>query len=92
MRAARAGARIDRLLLVAPPPALIAPAGIAASGLRTLVLVGEYDTIAPAPELAAAFESAAQVELHVIPHADHFFLEGLAEIGRRAAEWLGAGS
>jgi alpha/beta superfamily hydrolase len=51
--------------------------------------VGEYDTIARAPELASAFESAAQVELHVIPHADHFFLEGLAEIGRIATEWLG---
>lgn len=89
VRAAR-GARVDRLLLVAPPPALIAPAAIAARGLPALVLVGEYDTIAPARELAAAFEGAAQIALHVIPHADHFFGEGLAEIGRIAAEWLSA--
>ena len=54
------------------------------------MLVGEYDRIAPARDLAAAFEGAAQVTLHVIPHADHFFGEGLAEIGRLAAEWLGA--
>jgi alpha/beta superfamily hydrolase len=90
LRAARASARIERLLLVAPPPALIEPVAIAGSGRRTLVLVGEYDTIAPARELAAACERAPQVELHVIPHADHFFLEGLAEIARLAAAWLEA--
>ena len=89
VRAARTEGRVDRLLLVAPPPTLVAPVAIAASGLRALVLVGEYDTLAPARDLAAAFEGAAQVELHVIPHADHFFLEGLAEIGRSAAAWLG---
>jgi alpha/beta superfamily hydrolase len=88
VRAARAGARVDRLLLVAPPPALIAPAAIAASGLPALVLVGEYDTIAPARDLAAAFEGAPQIALHVVPHADHFFGEGLAELTRIAAEWL----
>jgi alpha/beta superfamily hydrolase len=88
VRAARHGARLERLLLVAPPPTLIAPAAIAGSGLPALVLVGEYDAIAPARELAAAFEGAAQVALHVISHADHFFMEGLAEIGRLAAEWL----
>jgi len=90
LRAAGTNARIDRLLLVAPPPALVEPAAIAASGRRTLVLVGEYDTIAPARELRAAFERAPQVELHVIPHADHFFGEGLAELARIAAAWLEA--
>lgn len=88
LRAACAAPRVERLLLVAPPPALVAPAAIAESGRRTLVLVGEYDTIAPARELAAAFRDAAQVELHVVPNADHFFLEGLAEIGRLALAWL----
>jgi alpha/beta superfamily hydrolase len=83
-------ARVGRLLLVAPPPALVAPHAIVASGRPALVLVGEYDRIAPARDLAAAFEGAAQVALHVIPHADHFFGEGLAEIGRLAAEWLEA--
>ena len=90
LRAAGANGRVDRLLLVAPPPTLVAPAAIAASGRRTLVLAGEYDTIAPARELSAAFERTPQVELHVIPHADHFFGEGLAEIARLAAAWLEA--
>ena len=88
LRAAASAPRVDRLLLVAPPPALVAPAAIADAGRRTLVLAGEYDTIAPARELRAAFESVPQVELHVIAHADHFFGEGLSELARLAAAWL----
>jgi pimeloyl-ACP methyl ester carboxylesterase len=81
---------VRRLLLVAPPPALVSPTAIADSGLRTLALVGEYDTLAPARELTEAFDSAPHVTLHVIQHADHFFAEGLAELGRVAKDWLGA--
>jgi hypothetical protein len=88
LRAARASARVERLALVAPPPALLAPAEIVAARRPTLVLVGEYDAIAPARELGAALARGPGVELHVIPHADHFFGEGLAEIGRLAADWL----
>lgn len=91
LRASAGNPRVRRLLLVAPPPALVAPDAIADSGLRTLVLVGEYDTLAPARELTEAFDSAPQVTLQVIQHADHFFAEGLAELGRLAKEWL-AGS
>lgn len=91
VRAAAGNPRVRSLLLVAPPPALVAPTTIAYAGLRTLVLVGEYDTLAPARELIAAFDSAPHVSLEVIPHADHFFAEGLAELGRLAREWL-AGS
>jgi uncharacterized protein len=80
--------RIERLILVAPPPQLVAPEAVAAAGRRTLVLVGEYDTLASARILEAAFARAPQVTFHVIPHADHFFAEGLGEIGRLAAEWL----
>jgi hypothetical protein len=90
VRAAGADDRIERLLLVAPPPALVELAAIAGSGRRALVLVGEYDTIAPARDLAAACERAPRVTLHVIPHADHFFGEGLAELGRLAAAWRAA--
>jgi alpha/beta superfamily hydrolase len=88
LRAAEGNLRVKRLLLVAPPPTLVSPTSIADSGLRTLVLVGEYDTLAPARELTEAFDSAPQVTLHVIQHADHFFAEGLAELGRVAKEWL----
>jgi hypothetical protein len=87
VRAAGA-ARVERLILVAPPPQLVAPEALAALGKRALVLVGEYDAIAPARALEAAFARAPHVTLHVLRHADHFFAEGLGEIGRLAAEWL----
>jgi alpha/beta superfamily hydrolase len=85
---AAGGPRIERLILVAPPPSLVAPEAVAAAARRALVLVGEYDALAPARALEAAFARAPHVALHVIPHADHFFAEGLGEIGRLAAEWL----
>jgi uncharacterized protein len=87
---AAAAPRVEKLILVAPPPQLVAPEAIAASARRALVLVGEYDTLAPARALDAAFARAPNVALHVIPHADHFFAEGLGELGRLAAEWLDA--
>jgi uncharacterized protein len=88
VRAAATHPRIERLLLAAPPPALIEPGVIASGSRRTLVLVGEYDTLAPASELRSAFERAPHVTLRVIRHADHFFGEGLGEVARLAAEWL----
>jgi alpha/beta superfamily hydrolase len=87
LRAASA-ARVERLILVAPPPSLVAPEELAARRKPTLVLVGEYDTLAPARALEAACAGAPHVALRVIAHADHFFAEGLGEIGRLAAEWL----
>ena len=82
------GRRVDRLVLVAPPPALISPDAIVATGKRTLVLTGAKDTLAPVEDLEAALGESPQIELHVIPGADHFFAEGLAELGQKAAAWL----
>jgi len=88
VRAAATARRVRALLLVAPPPALLAPDAIVATGLRTLVLVGEYDTLAPARDLADAFAGAPQITLQILPHADHFFAEGLTDLGRHAKDWL----
>ncbi|HET6305292.1 MAG TPA: alpha/beta family hydrolase [Myxococcota bacterium] len=89
--AARAGSRelrVRRLVLVAPPPSLLDRAALAAFAGRALVVVGAGDRIAPPRELEA-IASDAQVRLHVIAEADHFFGAGLAELGRIAREWLG---
>ena len=91
LRAGAAAARVDRLLLVAPPPALVPPSAIAAAGRRALVLVGEYDRLAPARELTAGLAQVPDVDVRVISHADHFFGEGLSELARLAADWLSAG-
>lgn len=89
VRAAAASPRVRRLLLVAPPPALLERAALEGFGGQVLALVGEEDTLAPAAELDPLFPGGPR-RLERIPGGDHFFMVGLSEIGRLAAEWLGA--
>lgn len=91
VRAARQEPRVRRLLLVAPPPSLIAPAEITSGGQRVLVLAGADDAIAPAAELEASLAGGSGTHFVCIAQADHFFSAGLAEVGRAASSWLGAG-
>lgn len=88
VRAAGRFRRVDRLILVAPPPALIDPPALVAAERRMLVLVGAEDRLAPAAVLAEALAEADAIRLEVIPGADHFFTAGLAELGRLCTEWL----
>ena len=76
---------------MAPPPALIAPARIAALRARTLVITGDRDNFVSVPALEAAFASAANVTLRVLRGADHFFMDGQSALGREASEWLSGG-
>ena len=91
VRAAEHSPRVRRLVLVAPPPALIAPARIAALRARTLVITGDRDNFVSVPALEAAFASTANVTLRVLRGADHFFMDGQSALGREAIEWLGGG-
>lgn len=88
VRAAAGHPRVDRLILVAPPPSLISPEAIAASGKRVLAITGALDDLAPAAALEAAFADVPHVELVVLPGTDHFFTKGLAELARRVGDWL----
>ncbi len=90
VRAAERAPRVRRLVLVAPPPALIAPARIAALKARTLIVVGDRDDFVPLPALRDALAAAPNVSLRVLPGVDHFFMDGLAALGRETGEWLGA--
>jgi alpha/beta superfamily hydrolase len=89
LRATAAEPRVTRLVLVAPPPALLDRAALARFAGRTLVLAGERDALAPAAELAAVAATSERIELVVVPEADHFFAFGLAEIGKRTLSFLG---
>ena len=91
VRAAERSPRVRRLVLIAPPPALIAPARIAALRARTLVITGDRDSFVQVPALEAAFAGAANVTLRVLRGADHFFMDGQAALGREVSEWLGDG-
>jgi hypothetical protein len=91
VRAAERSPRVRRLVLVAPPPALIAPARIAALRARSLVLAGDRDNFVPLAGLKDAFASAANVTFRVLPGVDHFFGADLGALGRELSEWLTAG-
>lgn len=80
--------RVDRLILVAPPPRLIPPETIAEVGKRVLAITGALDDLAPAAVLEAAMADVPQVELVVLSDTDHFFATGLAELARCVSAWL----
>jgi len=91
IRAALLHPRIGRVLLVAPPGPLLEPGALRALERPTLILTGADDRLAPPRALAAEIEDAPHARLDVIPEADHFFVAGLAELGRRAYAWLAPG-
>ncbi len=87
LRAAAASPRVRRLVLVAPY------GGVDAAALgerRTLILAGEHDRMSPPEPLEAVAAGAPQVRFVQIEGADHFFGEGLAQLGAAVAEWLQA--
>jgi alpha/beta superfamily hydrolase len=79
---AAADPRVRRLVLVAPPPALVDAKALAAAGGRVLALVGEADTLAPPEGVRGVLAGIPKSELIVIPDADHFFGVGLGAIRR----------
>ena len=89
VRSSAAGARVERLLLVAPPPGMLDAQRLAGFDGEALALVGEADDLAPAAELEPLFGAEGR-QLQRVRGADHFFGAGLSELGRRAAGWLGA--
>lgn len=80
--------RIGRLILVSPPLALLDPPVLTGFAGPALVVAGEYDAFAPPAALEAIVSSAPRARLEVVPEADHFYLTGLAAIGRAATAWL----
>lgn len=89
LRVGRDEKRVERLILVAPPPALLPAEPFASLGRPLLVLAAAEDEIAPPAELEPLVRAAPAARLEVIPKADHFFMAGLALVGQLAANWLG---
>jgi alpha/beta superfamily hydrolase len=88
VRVASANPRVRRLLLVAPPPALLDADALAQFRGSALVLVGSHDSFAPTAELAERLGAGERRRLEVIPEADHFFMTGLGDIARLSRAWL----
>jgi len=90
VRVGGAEPRVRRLLLVAPPPALLDTAPLSAFRGDVLIAVGTDDLIAPADELERIAASLPRARFEGIRGADHFFSCGLADVGRVAGAFLGS--
>lgn len=80
--------RIRRLLLVAPPLAMLDRAALAGFRGAVLIVAARHDEFSAAGELEALCASLPRGTFHLVPDADHFFVAGLAEVSRAAAAWL----
>lgn len=81
--------RVMHLVLVAPPPALLAAERLDAGERQVLLLAGRHDTIAPPAALEAIAKERVGVRFVLLEDADHFFAAGLAALGAEVASWLG---
>jgi len=82
---------VTRLLLVAPPPALLPSDAFAGVSAPVLVVTGAADPLAPPAELSRLLGDCPGARLEVIPRADHFFGAGLGELRRVILDALGEG-
>ena len=80
--------RVQKLVLVAPPPKMLDRDALASCGRALLVVVGDQDEYAPVEDLREIFEGVDRTELIVLPGVDHFFMAGLAELGRALHGWF----
>lgn len=90
--AAHAGARWQKLVLVAPPTALADLGALAEVRQPILIVCAQHDPLcdrALLNRLIAPLGESARLE--VIPHADHGFRRGSSALGQVVAEWLRAG-
>lgn len=87
-RIAMRAPRVRRLVLVAPPPAMLDGPALAAWGHPMLVIAGDRDGYVPIDELRTGLAGASALELVVLEGVDHFFMKGLGEVGRSVRRWL----
>ena len=83
--------RFDRLVLVAPPTALIDFSSLAELKRPVLVACPEVDPLCDRAELARWIGPlGGRAQLAVIPESDHVFRRGLPELGHEVVRWLGS--
>lgn len=82
--------RARRAILVAPPPAMLDAEALAAWGHPILAIAGDRDDYVPIDELRAKLAPIEAVEIVVLEGVDHFFMAGLADVGRACRAWLTA--
>ena len=80
--------RVQKLVLVAPPPAMLEGGALTSCGKALLVIVGDQDEYVAVDALREVLDGVARTELIVLKGVDHFFTAGLADIGRGIRNWF----
>lgn len=80
--------RVRRLVLVAPPPAMLDRETLGGFKGEVLVAAGDRDAVVPWNELETLCADLSQLQLACVEGADHFFMSHLAEIGSLARTFL----
>jgi alpha/beta superfamily hydrolase len=88
LRVAARDLRIARLVLVAPPLAMIDRAALDAFAGPVTVLVGDEDAYAPLAQLERLLAGRDRLALHVLTGEDHFFGTGAGRLSALVAEEL----
>jgi alpha/beta superfamily hydrolase len=88
VRAAVGRPRVQRLLLVAPPPVMLDPKMLESFPGAVDVMVGDRDEFAPLAGVEKLLEGLPKSRLEVLPGCDHFFVTGLLDVGRVARSFL----
>jgi hypothetical protein len=91
-RAAIDRPRIQRLVMVSPPPAMLDADALKAFSKPILVIAGDRDEYVPMEALKALLSAVESAELAVLEGVDHFFMAGLADVGRITRDFLDPGT
>jgi alpha/beta superfamily hydrolase len=84
--------RVQKLVLISPPPSMLESSVLTSCGKALLVIVGDRDQYAPVDALRETLDGVERTKLIVLEGIDHFFMTGLAEISRDIRNWLEPGS
>ena len=88
LRVAHHAPAIDKVILIAPPLAMLDRAALRALADRVTIVLGDDDDYTPLSNMQRALADVPSVQLFVVEDADHFFVgaaDGLTNAAERAA-------
>lgn len=80
--------RVKKLVLVSPPAEMIDADALIALAKPILIIAGDRDEYAPLEPLRALVSKIEGAELAALEGVDHFFVAGLADVGRITRDFL----
>jgi alpha/beta superfamily hydrolase len=87
-RVATQRARVHKLVMVSPPAAMLDGDALKSFGHPILIIAGDRDEYVPIEPLKELISDVEGITLEILEGVDHFFMAGLADIGRITREFL----